>query len=134
MAGSRAVQARVRLAKRLKEQQAALAATGRCQDAVDRARVRQAVLVAQGATLVGDAEKVLAASIVELVAVMGSAELAAAVLDIEEAVVRRAVAAKPAGATVRPHSVAPGVGKSARGGRVIGGGKGSGSVEDVRDS
>lgn len=134
MAGSRAVEARLRFARRVKEQHASLVAAARCQDAADRARARQAVLVAQGASLVCEAEKVLASSIVELVAAMGSPELAAAVLDVEEAVVRRAVAAKPAGPTVGPRSVAPLAGNSARGGAAIGGGKRPNSVEDVRAS
>ena len=134
MAGSRAVEARMRFVRRVREQQASVVAAARCQDAVDRARARQAVLIAQGASLVGEAEKVLAASIVELVASMGSPELAAAVLDIEEAVVRRAVAARPAGPTLGTRSAAPLAVNSARGGAAIGGRKGPNSVEDVRAS
>ena len=108
MAGSRAVQARVRLAKRLKEQQAALAAAARCQDGVDSAVARAEELAAQGASLVAVAEKALAASITQLVGVMGSAALAAAVLDIDERVVRKALAAKPAGrAAVARNGVRP---------------------------
>lgn len=134
MAGSRAVEARLRLARWAKEQHAFVAAAARCQDAVDTARARQAVLVAQGASMVAEAEKVLAASIVELVAAMGSPKVAAAVLDIEEAAVRRAVAATPARATIGPRSVSPRAGNSARGGVAIGGRKGTNSVEDVRAS
>jgi len=96
-AGSRSVQARVRLAKRLKEQQAAVAAAARCQDAVDAARAKAEELAAQGASVVAAAQHALAASLAQLVELMGSVAVAAAVLDIDETAVRKAVAAKPAG-------------------------------------
>ena len=113
-AGSRAVQARVRLAKRLKEQQAAATAAARCQDGVDAARARAQELAAQGASVVSAAEKELETSIAQLVELMGSAALAAAVLDIDVAVARRAIAAKSAGPTGGPRSLAPRAGNSAR--------------------
>ena len=119
-AGSRAVQARVRLAKRLKEQQAAVAAAARCQDAVDAARARAEELAAQGASVVAAAQKALAASIAQLVEVMGSAAVAAAVLDIDETAVRKAVAAKPAGPAVERASSAGGVPGPKAGPRPVG--------------
>jgi len=113
-AGSRAVQARMRLAKRLKEQQAAVSAAARCQDGVDAALARAEELAAQGASVVSAAEKELETSIAQLVEVMGSAALAAAVLDIEVPVVRRAIAAKSAGPTGGPRSLAARAGNAAR--------------------
>jgi uncharacterized protein HemX len=92
MPGSRVVAARARLSERLNQQRAALAAAARCQDGVDVARARADELTAQGAWLVSEAEHALAAAVRQLAAVMGSVELAAALLDVDEAVVRKAIA------------------------------------------
>ena len=97
MPGSRVVAARARLAQRLKQQQAALATAVRCQDAVDAARVKADELAAQGARRVGETERALAKAIAHMVQVMGSVELVAAVLDVDGALVRKAVAAKRTG-------------------------------------
>jgi hypothetical protein len=135
MAGTRAVAARVRLAKRLQQQQTALSAAARCQDAVDSARVRAQELAVQGASLVTAAEKALGASIAKLVEVMGSAASAAAVLDIEVTAVRKAMTTKPARPTPGPRSVAPRADNASRGDVAVSGPKtGSSPVEAVHSS
>lgn len=95
------VAVRARLSERLKEQQkqqqVALAAAVRCQHGLDAAWCKADELAAQGARLVSDAEQALAEAIGHLVRAMGSVELAAAVLDLEETAVRKAMAIKPAG-------------------------------------
>lgn len=116
MAGTRAVAARVRLAKRLQQQQTALSAAARCQDCVDAARVRANELAAQGASLVSAAEKALAASIAKLVEVMGSAASAAAMLDIDVTAVRKALRTKSARPTRGHRSVAAPADNATRGG------------------
>lgn len=120
MAGTRAVAARVRLAKRSLQQQSALSAAARCQDSVDAARVKAHEMAVQGASLVTAAEKALADSIAKLVEVMGSAALAAAVLDIDVTAVRKALNAKSARPTPSPRSVAPRADNATRGGVDIG--------------
>ena len=77
MAGSRVVAARARLSRQWKEQQAALAAAVRAQEAVESARARARDLVAQGETLVVGAQDGLTAAIAKLATVMGSPEMAA---------------------------------------------------------
>jgi hypothetical protein len=110
MPGSRVVAARARLAERLNQQRAALAAAARCQDGVDVARAKAEELAAQGALLVSEADQALAAAVRQLAAVTGSVELAAALLDVDEAVVRKAIAIRrrnrDAGST-RPSVAAP---------------------------
>lgn len=110
MPGSRVVAARARLAERLGQQRAVLAAAARCQDGVDVARAKAEELTAHGAWLVSEAEQALAAAVRQLAAVMGSVELAAALLDVDEAVVRKAMAirrrVRDAG-SARPSAVAP---------------------------
>ena len=98
MAGSRVVAARARLSRQWKEQQAALAAAVRAQEAVESARARARDLVAQGEILVAGAQDALTAAIAKLAGVMGSPELAAGVLDIDVAAARKATAAKTAAA------------------------------------
>jgi hypothetical protein len=92
----------MRLAKRLRQQQAALSAAARCQDGVDSARIRAEELSTQGASLIAAAEKALAAAMRQLVEVMGSTGLAAAVLDLDETAVRKAMAAQRPRATTPP--------------------------------
>ena len=135
MAGTRAVAARVRLAKRLQQQQTALSAAARCQDAVDAARVKAQELAAQGASLVTAAEKALAASIAKLVEVMGSAASAAAVLDIDVTSVRKAMTTKPARPRTGPRLVAPRADNATRGDVAVSVPKtGSSPVETVHAS
>ena len=124
MAGSRAVAARARLSRQWKEQQAALAAAVRAQEAVESARARARDLVAQGETLVVGAQDGLTAAIAKLATVMGSPEMAAGVLDIDVAVARKAAVAKTASAVgSRP---AAGHAPAVRAARPVG------VVEDVR--
>lgn len=96
VAVSRVVQARARLRERRKQQQVALVAVLRCADGVEAARARQRELVKHGSRLVADAEGAQAGAVVVLAHAMGSVELAAAVLDVDVAVVRKAVAADAA--------------------------------------
>jgi hypothetical protein len=105
----------VRLAKRLQQQQTALTAAARCQDAVDAARVKAHELAVQGASVVTAAEKSLGASIAKLVEVMGSAASAAAVLDIDVTAVRKAIRTMPARPRTGPRSVAPRADNTTRG-------------------
>lgn len=106
MAVSRVVQARTRLRERRIEQQKALTAASRSADAVEAAQARRRELAEQGARLVADAEAAHNIAVVALVKAMGSVELAASVLDVDETVVRKAVARKasirrPAGKSTR---------------------------------
>jgi hypothetical protein len=92
MAGSRTVQARVRLRERLIAQEAALSAASRLAAGVEAAMSRQRALVEQGERLVEQAESDYLAAVAELSQAMGSPQLAASVLDVKPAVVRKAVA------------------------------------------
>lgn len=92
MAGSRTVEARARLRERLIAQEVALAAASRSEARVEAAKSRQRALVEQGERLVAEAESTYLAAVAELAHAMGSPQLAAAVLDVKTAVVRKAVA------------------------------------------
>jgi hypothetical protein len=92
MAGSRTVQARARLRERLIAQEAALSAASRLAAGVQSAKDRQRALVEQGERLVEQAESNYLAAVAELSRAMGSPQLAALVLDVKPAVVRKAVA------------------------------------------
>ena len=96
MAGSRSVQARARLRERLIAQKDALAAASRSAAGVDAAKDRRRILVEQGERLVTEAESTYLRSVAELVRAMGSPEIAASVLDLKPAVVRKAIACHPA--------------------------------------
>ncbi len=92
MAGSRTVEARARLRARLIAQEVALAAASRSEARVEAAKSRQRALVEQGERLVAEAESIYLAAVAGLAHAMGSPQLAAAVLDVRPAVVRKAVA------------------------------------------
>lgn len=98
MAGSGTVQARARLRERLIAQGVALSAASRAAAGVEGAKTRQRALVEQGERLVEQAESTYLKAVAELARAMGSSQLAACVLDVKPAVVRKAVAGQ---ATVR---------------------------------
>jgi hypothetical protein len=93
VAVSQVVQARARLRERLQQQEAALAAALRCADAVEAARAKQRESVEQYARLVAKAEQAHATAVAALAKSMGSADMAAGVLNLDVAVVRKAVGA-----------------------------------------